>query len=696
MILFVLPPLTQLNTPYPSITHLTGYLRSMGIEAEQMDLGIELINRLFTRVELGRVFDLVEARVEARELKLNKTLRIIVSNRHFYERNVEAVMKFLSGRDLQLANRFSDVRFWEDMHRLPDEEELEWAFGTSGKVDRAKYLCSLFLKNIVDVVQLVDEHFQLIRYAEKLCTYLTTFEPLEKELERFNAQCTMHNSQLETPSAFEVDSVQIAFVQHSSSVLDSASLTRNFRPPKTGGQYEETQLFYAKKLSLTESTELTEKASLRLALGNGNMIEELMLEIFEAKMQEVKPDWVGISVPFPGNLLAGLKCAKYVKDKYEGVKIVMGGGYVNTELRQMTDTGIFKYVDYITFDDGELSIRRLIEGGKLLRTAYLKDGKVEFAQMDVQENEKFGDLPAPTMRGLDLGKYIDFVDTTNPMHRLWSDGRWNKMMLAHGCYWAKCAFCDTCLDYIGRFEACDVKIIVDRMEAMIAETGNTGFHFVDEAAPPALLRKLAEEILERKLVVTYWTNVRFDKTYTAELCYLLARSGCIAVSGGLEVASPRVLKLINKGVTIESATECMRNLSANGIMVHTYLMYGFPTQTEKELYDSLGRVRDLFAEGLIQSAFWHRYAMTCHSPSGRNPESVGARHILLHTEDLSLTEFTEKAMASPALNPFANNEIPFEVDNEPDWDRFTEGLNVATYNYMRQTGFDVPLKRWFR
>ncbi len=626
MILFVLPPLTQLNTPYPSITHLTGYLRSRGIEAEQMDLGIELINRLFTRMELGRVFDVVEKRVESRELKLNKTMRIIVSNRGFYERNVEAVMKFLSGRDLQLANRFSDLRFWEDMHRLPDEEELEWAFGTSGKVDRAKYLCSLFLKNVVDVVQLLDEHFQLIRYAERLCTYLATFEPLERELENLNAQCTMHNAQLITSTAY----------------------------------------------SSTVGEELNYFAQDR------NLIEKLMLELLEKKLQEVKPDWVGISVPFPGNLLAGLKCAKYIKAKYEGVKIVIGGGYVNTELRQMRDTGIFRYVDYITFDDGELPIRRLIEGGELLRTAYLKDGKVEFAQMDVQENEKFCDLPAPTTRGLDLGKYIDFVDTTNPMHRLWSDGRWNKMMLAHGCYWAKCAFCDTCLDYIGRFEACDVKIIVDRMEAMIAETGNTGFHFVDEAAPPALLRKLAEEILARKLVVTYWTNVRFDKTYMAELCYLLAKSGCIAVSGGLEVASPRVLKLINKGVTIESATECMRNLAENGIMVHTYLMYGFPTQTEKELYDSLGRVRDLFVEGLIHSAFWHRYAMTCHSPSGRNPESVSARHI------------------TQVPNAFANNEIPFEVDNEPDWSRFTEGLNVATYNYMRQTGFDVPLKRWFR
>ena len=628
MILFVLPPLTQLNTPYPSITHLTGYMRSRGFEAEQMDLGIELIGRLFTRRELERVFDVVE---DGR--KLNKTMRIIVSNRRFYERNIEAVMKFLSGRDLQLANRFADIRFWEDMHRLPDEDELEWAFGTSGKIDRAKYLCSLFLRNVVDVVALVDEHFQLIRYAEKLCTYLATFEPIEKELEKMG-----------------------------------------------------TSLSHTEILSHTELSELTEKASLRLACGN--IITEMMLELLDKKMQEVKPDWVGLSVPFPGNLLAGLRCAKYIKANYPQVKIVMGGGYVNTELRQMTDTGIFKYVDYITYDDGELPVRRLVEGGELLRTAYLKDGKVEYAQMDVQENEKFADLPAPTTVGLNMSKYIDFVDTTNPMHRLWSDGRWNKMMLAHGCYWAKCTFCDTCLDYIGRFEACDVKIIVDRMEAMIAETGNTGFHFVDEAAPPALLRKLAEEILARGLVVTYWTNVRFDKTYTAELCYLLAKSGCIAVSGGLEVASPRVLKLINKGVTIESATECMRNLSDNGIMVHTYLMYGFPTQTEKELYDSLGRVRDLFAEGLIQSAFWHRYAMTCHSPSGRNPESVGARHVADYR--LQITDYRF------GVNSFANNEIPFEVDNEPDWSRFGEGLNVATYNYMRQTGFDVPLKKWFK
>jgi hypothetical protein len=183
-------------------------------------------------------------------------------------------------------------------------------------------------------------------------------------------------------------------------------------------------------------------------------------------------------------------------------------------------------------------------------------------------------------------------------------------------------------------------MLVDRMEQIMQQTGVSGFHFVDEAAPPALLRKLSEEIIKRGLTVSYWTNVRFEKSFTPELCYLLAQSGCIAVSGGLEVASPRILQLINKGITIEIARQTMKNLTEAGIMTHAYLMYGFPTETARETIESLEVVRDMFANGWMQSAFWHRYAMTIHSPSGQAPASVGA--ISLQDEP----------------NPFANNEIP--------------------------------------
>lgn len=598
MILLIQPPLTQLNTPYPAIMHLTGFLRSRGIDAQQADLGIELIDRLFTRHNLTKIF----AKAEERD-KLPKSIRNILSNKNFYIDKVETVIAFLRGEKQSSSTLFARTDFWENMPRIEAEEELEYDYGVAGNYDRAKYLCSLFIKNITDVIHFVDRHFELIRYAEHLCTYITHFDIIEREL-------------------------------------------------------------YAPRSIVTDIT----------------------LEILEEKLELYKPDFVAFSVPFPGNLLQCIFCAEHIKRHHPKIKTIMGGGYVNTELRKLTDPGIFEYIDYITYDDGELPLLRIVTGGELIRTAMAENREdektkslkvVKFYNAESGENIPFGELPAPTTDGLPMDKYLNFTDSTNPMHRLWSDGKWNKMMLAHGCYWAKCAFCDTTLDYICRFERCDIGVIVDRMEALMAETGENGFHFVDEAAPPAVLRQLAEEIIKRKLTVSYWTNIRFDRSFTPELCWLLAKSGCIAVSGGLEVASPRVLKLINKGVTIESATECIRNLSEHNIMVHTYLMYGFPSQTEAELFDSLGRVRDLFAERLIQSAFWHRYAMTCHSSSGKNPESVGAKAV--EQKD----------------NPFANNEIPFIDPLGIDWEKWNDGLNLATYNYMRGTGFDVPLKQWF-
>ena len=216
------------------------------------------------------------------------------------------------------------------------------------------------------------------------------------------------------------------------------------------------------------------------------------------------------------------------------------------------------------------------------------------------------------------------------------------------------------------------------MEEIMQQTGQSGFHFVDEAASPVMLRKLADEILRRKLTVSYWTNVRFEKSFTPELTYLMAKSGCIAVSGGLEVASPRILKLINKGITIEIAGESMKNLTEAGIMTHAYLMYGFPTETAQETIESLEVVRGLFEKGWMQSAFWHRYAMTIHSPSGQNPENVGAKRVDVQP------------------GSFANNEIPFTTPHEIDLDFYGKGLNLALYNFMQGTGYDIDVKKWFK
>ena len=589
--LLVTPPLTQLNTPYPATCHLLGFLHSRNHNAEQMDLGIELIGRLFTGTMLKRIFE-----AASQHSRLSKANRIILQQADFYIRTIDPVMRFLGGKDATLAQRFCELTFWPESKRLPSDEDLEWGFGLIGNYDRATHLCTLFLKDLCDFINsTIDPHFELIRYAESLCLRLPEFRPLQNELQK----------------------------------------------PHT-------------------------------------LIDTLMLDIFSQRMTLCKPDLVGFSVPFPGNLYSALRCAQWIRQNFPQVKIVMGGGYVNTELRSLTDPALFDFIDYLVFDDGELPLLRFMDEGELIRTLFRDNaGAIIRVNFDSKENIPFAESGTPSYEGLLQNNYINMIELTNPMHALWSNGKWNKLMLAHGCYWGKCAFCDGALDYVKRFDQAPVELIVDRMEAVIAQTGQTGFHFVDEAAPPALLRKLAEEIIRRKLTVSYWTNVRFEKSYTPELCYLLAQSGCIAISGGLEVASPRILKMINKGITVESASESMRNFTEAGIMTHAYLMYGFPTETARETIDSLEVVRNLFANGWIQSAFWHRYAMTIHSPSGICPESVGAKHV------------------DQPLAPFANNEIPFTTSQEIDLDFYGKGLNLATYNYMQGAGYDIPVKKWF-
>jgi hypothetical protein len=416
-------------------------------------------------------------------------------------------------------------------------------------------------------------------------------------------------------------------------------------------------------------------------------IDEITLKILKERIDEVQPKLVLISVPFPGNLYSAFRCAQFLKTNYPNIKLSMGGGFPNTELRELKDKRVFEFFDFITLDDGELPVEllynfvtssdsELSEEKPLKRTFLLENNQVVYKNNTTRHDYKQAEVGTPDYSDLLLDKYISVIEIANPMHSLWSDGRWNKLTMAHGCYWGKCTFCDISLDYIKLYEPIAAKILVDRMEELIAQTGENGFHFVDEAAPPALMREVALEIIKRKLVVTWWTNIRFEKSFTADLCLLLKESGCIAVSGGLEVASDRLLELIKKGVTVEQVAQVTRNFTESGIMVHAYLMYGYPTQTIQETVDSLEMVRQLFELGVLQSGFWHQFAMTAHSPVGMFPEEFGV-----------IPEQNEIM--------FANNDINFKDKTGINHDKFSFGLKKSLFNYMHGICFDYDLQDWF-
>ena len=597
-VLFVQPPFTQLNTPYPATAYLKGFLNTRQIDSEQADIAIECILKMFSENGLQKLFETIAYN----ELELSQNGWRIFKLQREYLKTIAPVISFLQGKSPTLAHQICARNYLPEASRFAELADLEWAFGSIGIHDKARHLATLYLEDISDlIIETVDPSFGFSRYAESLGRAANSFDPL----------------------------------------------------------YEALQ-------------------------GPGSFVDEVYLDILREKLQESAPTLVAISVPFPGNLYAAFKCAQFIKVHFPTVKISMGGGFANTELRSLSDCRVFEFFDFITLDDGEAPLLNLLEylDGKrpkdrLKRCFTLAGNKVGYFNNSEIPDFKQKDIGTPDYAGLPLDKYLSVIEVANPMHRLWSDGRWNKLTLAHGCYWGKCTFCDISLDYIKVYEATTAKVLVDRMELMIAQTGERGFHFVDEAAPPALMRELAIEILKRDLTVTWWTNIRFEKSFTSDLCKLLAASGCIAVSGGLEVASDRLLQLIDKGVSVSQVSRVAQHFSTAGIMVHAYLMYGYPTQTVQETIDSLEVVRQLYEQGVVQSGFWHQFAMTAHSPVGMHPE-------LFQVE-----------RTSPPAGTFANNDLEFYDPTEIDHGIFSQGLKTSLFNYMHGICFEYELQEWF-
>lgn len=411
-----------------------------------------------------------------------------------------------------------------------------------------------------------------------------------------------------------------------------------------------------------------------------NILDDFLHALTAETLATHQPNVVLITAPFPGNVYGAFRIAQSIKAIDRTVITALGGGYCNTELRSLNEPRVFNYFDFITLDAGERPLLALLEHlqdkrpvSQLVRTYTRTHHYIDFQELDIPLSE----TGTPTYAGLPLTDYLSLLDMLNPMHRLWSDGRWNKITVAHGCYWKKCSFCDVSLDYISRYDVANTDIVIQRIESLVRETGQTGFHLVDEAAPPKALKSLANALIERDLHISWWGNIRFEKSFNASFCQRMAESGCIAVTGGLEVASDRLLSLMEKGVSIDQVARVTRDFSDAGILVHAYLMYGFPTQTAQETIDSLEYVRQLFAAGCIQSGFFHRFTCTTHSPVGKNPQKYG----------VTLTQ--------PVIASFANNDIHFTDNSGVNHDQYGAGLKKALFNYMHGIGLELDVREWF-
>jgi radical SAM superfamily enzyme YgiQ (UPF0313 family) len=625
-ILLVQPPFVQLNAPYPATAYLASFLRREGHTARVLDLSIELFRRVFSSSGFARIFAEAGERLAGRlgsfDAPTRENLLRYLSNAARYIESIDRIVELLAAGDDALAHAMTTTGRLPGGHR--SQEFLEANGGELEAAD-APLLASLIVEDAADFIRFVlDPDFSLVRYAETAAASQPDFRLIEGAARR-------------------------------SWLLDAF-----FRPL-----------------------------------------------VGEALRSEDRPDLVCVTVPFPGTLPGALVFAEEAKRIFgRDLPVAFGGGYVSTELRALREPGIFAYTDFLCYDAGFASLAAILEHLRtgtesFHKTIVVREGWLVAHGFDGPDLERFRADPAyevpashrlpewhgvderairevfPDYTGLDFSRYVRIVESTNPMHVLWSDTKWLKARLAYGCYWRRCAFCDTTLEYIARFAPAAPERLHAHLAAQAQAAGVRGVHFVDEALPVPHLVRFALENLRRGRPLAFWGNARLDRRLTPDACAVLAEGGLVGLSAGLEIATPQGFAETRKGITLEDAVASLTALKANGILAHAYLIYGWPGQEDRELVDSMEIVRQLFAAGLVDSAFWHRFTLTRHSPiyaewqAGKRP-------------GLTVIE--------PPWT-FGSNDLAF-VGAER-FDRFGPGLDRALGAWMERDGLQRPVAAWF-
>ena len=634
-VLILQPPVMQLNTAYPSGAYLSDFFKRENCLTKWLDLNIELFYSIFCKSGLEKIFELSEQNALKLAQKAENSgdentafnLRRYVCQKKIWIDWIDRIVQILCGKGFESAHAFV---FGAHVPRGNRMENFLANLDHDLTTDDARSLASFALVDFADFINVAfDRNFSLVRYAESLTISESVFSEIEKG-------------------------------------ADSPILKEFYVP-------------------------LLEK----------KVVPEIEKMLSEAKSAEKNEKiLVCVSIPFPGVFAAALSTGKFLKQRYsEKIFVSFGGGFVNTELRETKEKSLTKYCDAISYDRGYASYKKLLEILKTeqkaeeiynLRQFVLNGDSCGTENVQILEPAKPNSQELnyeiqmtksviPDFSDIDFSKYPRLIDDTNPMHRLWSDGAWIKAYMAHGCYWHKCAFCDVTLDYVKSFCMTDIKLLYEGLLKQCKEKNIFGIHFVDEAMPPAAMIAFAKENIAHGSPLSWWGNIRFEKNFTRDIADFLAYGGLVGVSAGLESATGNGLNAIHKGTDLESIVGACCAFKEAGVLVHAYMIFGYWFEKPLDLMDSMETLRQFYANGLLDSCFWHKFVLTRHSrvydewKKGLHPEL--------------------KVLAEKNIPLFAKNGLHFE--GEKSSEKYAQALEFSLDEWMHGRNLEKPVYKWF-
>ena len=303
------------------------------------------------------------------------------------------------------------------------------------------------------------------------------------------------------------------------------------------------------------------------------------------------PDLVGFSILFSSQMVFALLMALLIKKKGDS-KVFMGGASIGVmsqperlfkepwsisakDTTQQFDLG--QYVDCLVPGEGE---------GALLGLCMARDDQdlsgvpnlifVKGQEIITNPPHVINDLaqiPEPDFGDFSLEDYI-------------SPGVILPFLTSRGCPWGKCVFCTHHHSYL-RYRGLGIEECLRQIRQLKGRYGARLFNFYDEMISPGRFRRLARAMIDEGMGICYSAYAKPTKSFDADLLRLIHRSGGRVIMWGVESASQRVLDIMRKGTKIKEIERVLQESSHAGLMNLIFIMFGFPTETEAEFYETI-------------------------------------------------------------------------------------------------------------
>ena len=301
------------------------------------------------------------------------------------------------------------------------------------------------------------------------------------------------------------------------------------------------------------------------------------ISFLESLALQGNPDIIGFSILFDAQILCSLLLAKEIKKKHPKKIVVFGGAGILSSFHKVINN---PYVDFVISDAGEESFNELLKS--------IQSGKFNDAIPGVAYKNGGSYIKnKPAVSNLNHNTYPNFSDLD--LDEYFTNDVVIPILSSKGCFWRRCSFCEE--GSINLYSVVDLDRVVDEIEHHYSN-GHRYFQFVDEMISPKRLRMLSKKIIGRKIEVFFYATLRPSADFNEETLHLMYKAGFRYVIWGVESANPRVLKLINKGTTVETISNALKLSTKAGIKNHIFMFIGFPTETPDELFDTMRFIYD--------------------------------------------------------------------------------------------------------